>query len=141
MPGLIPLEKQPDEEQQGAGADEQHARLDGPRVVGRADGTGGHDVSSVSNSTNARRIPRRLRREPRPAPERRGLAAPAPAAGHVGIDERLDVIGRHPFRARFHLHGRQRAMVQVHGMGAVRGHAADLCARRVAPAQPRKDGK
>ena len=59
----------------------------------------------------------------------------------VSIDERIDVIGRHPFRARFRLRGRERAIVQLHGMGAVRGHAADLFAKRVAPAQPRKDGR
>jgi hypothetical protein len=58
----------------------------------------------------------------------------------VSIDERLDAIGCHPFRARFRLRGRERAMVQLHGMAAVRGHAADLFAKRVAPAQPRKDG-
>ena len=57
------------------------------------------------------------------------------------MDERIDVIGRHPFRARFHLRGRERAIVQLHGMGAVRGHAEDLFARRVAPAQPRNDGR
>lgn len=59
----------------------------------------------------------------------------------MSIDERLDVICRHPFRARFRLRGRERAIVQLHGMVAVRGHAADLFAKRVAPAQPRKDGK
>ena len=59
----------------------------------------------------------------------------------MSIDERIDVIGRHPFRARFALRGRERAMVGLHGMGAVRGHAADLFAKRVAPAQPRKDGQ
>ena len=59
----------------------------------------------------------------------------------MSIDERLDVISRQPFRARFRLRGRERAIVQLHGMGAVRGHAADLFAKRVAPAQPRKDGK
>lgn len=59
----------------------------------------------------------------------------------MSIDERLDVIGRHQFRARFRLRGRERAIVQLHGMGAVRGHAADLFAKRVADAQPRKDGK
>ncbi len=59
----------------------------------------------------------------------------------MSIDERLDAIGRHPFRARFHLRGRERAIVQLHGMSTVRRHAADLFAKRVAPAQPRKDGK
>jgi hypothetical protein len=57
------------------------------------------------------------------------------------IDERIDSIGRHPFRATFRLRGRERAIVQLRGMSAVRGHAEELFARRVAPAQPHKDGK
>jgi hypothetical protein len=56
------------------------------------------------------------------------------------LDERIDAIGRHPFRARFHLRGRERALVQLRGMSAIRAHAAELFAARVAPAQPRKDG-
>jgi hypothetical protein len=59
----------------------------------------------------------------------------------VGIDERIDAIGRHPFRARFHLRGRERAIVQLRGQRAVRSHAAELFATRVASAQPHKDGK
>ena len=59
----------------------------------------------------------------------------------MSIDERIDLIGRHPFRARFHLRRRERAIVKLRGMSAVRGHAADLVAKRVAPAQPRNDGK
>jgi hypothetical protein len=57
------------------------------------------------------------------------------------IDDRIDAIGRHPFRAKFHLRGRERAIVQLRGMGAVRKHAEDLFAQRVAPAEPRKDGR
>ena len=57
------------------------------------------------------------------------------------IDDRLDAIGRQPFRARFRLRGRERAIVQLRGMAAVRAHAAKLFAQRVAPAQPRKDGR
>jgi hypothetical protein len=57
------------------------------------------------------------------------------------LDRRLDAIGRHPFRARFHLRGRERALVQLRGMPVVRAHAADLFARRVAPAEPAKDGR
>jgi len=59
----------------------------------------------------------------------------------MGIDERIDHIGRHPFRARFRLRGRDRAFVQLRGMSAVRTHAHDLFAKRVAPAQPLKDGR
>jgi hypothetical protein len=57
------------------------------------------------------------------------------------IDERIDAIGRHPFRARFRLRGRERAIVQLRGMRAVRAHAEELFASRVAPAAPHKDGK
>jgi hypothetical protein len=57
------------------------------------------------------------------------------------IDDRIDAIGRHPFRARFRLRGRERAIVQLRGMRAVRSHAEELFARRVAPAAPHKDGK
>lgn len=57
------------------------------------------------------------------------------------IDERLDAIAEQPFRARFHLRGRERALVQLRGLQAIRRHAADLIARRVAPAMPHKDGR
>jgi Domain of unknown function (DUF4186) len=57
------------------------------------------------------------------------------------IDSRLDTIGRHPFRARFRLSGRERALVELRGMPVIREHAADLIHQRVAPAAPRKDGK
>jgi hypothetical protein len=56
------------------------------------------------------------------------------------IDDRIDAIGRQPFRARFALRGRERAIVQLRGMRAVRGHAEELFARRVAPVAPHKDG-
>ncbi len=59
----------------------------------------------------------------------------------MSIDERIDVIARHPFRAKFRLRGRERALVQLRGMSAVRQHAEDLFAARVAPAQPRNDGR
>lgn len=57
------------------------------------------------------------------------------------LDERLDVIARQPFRARFHLRGRERAMVELRGLDAIRGHAAELIAKRLAPAQPPRDGR
>jgi hypothetical protein len=57
------------------------------------------------------------------------------------LDERLRHIARHPFRARFALRGRDRAVVDLRGMTTVRKHAADLIAQRLAPAAPRRDGK
>lgn len=64
--------------------------------------------------------------------------APSPIEA---IDKRLDVIAQQPFRARFHLRGRERALVQLRGLQATRRHAEDLIARRVAPAMPNKDGR
>ena len=57
------------------------------------------------------------------------------------MDARLDRIGRHPFRARFHLRGRDRATAELRGVDTMRAHAAELIAERLAPAAPRNDGK
>jgi hypothetical protein len=57
------------------------------------------------------------------------------------IDDRIDAIARHPFRAKFHLRARERAYVELRGMETVRAHAADLIAQRLAPAAPPNDGK
>jgi hypothetical protein len=57
------------------------------------------------------------------------------------IDRRLDLIARHPFRAGFRLRGRERAMAEMRGIATVREHAHDLIGRRLAPAEPYKDGR
>ena len=57
------------------------------------------------------------------------------------IDERLEAIGRQRFRARFHLRGRERALVELRGMEVVRAHAEQFVDTRLAPAAPRNDGK
>ena len=57
------------------------------------------------------------------------------------IDSTLQALARHPFRAKFHRRGRDVATVQLRGMEVIRKHAADLLARRVAAAEPAKDGK
>jgi hypothetical protein len=58
-----------------------------------------------------------------------------------GIDARLDRLARQPFRARFHLAGRDRAIAELRGPDVVRRHAAQLIGQRLAPAHPAKDGK
>ncbi|HEY0485090.1 MAG TPA: DUF4186 domain-containing protein [Mycobacteriales bacterium] len=58
-----------------------------------------------------------------------------------GLDARLDRIGRHPFRARFHLRGRERATAELRGEPVIRQHARELVHRRLAPASPAKDGR
>ncbi|MEU6283250.1 DUF4186 domain-containing protein [Streptomyces sp. NPDC047028] len=57
------------------------------------------------------------------------------------LDERLDTIAREPFRARFHLRGRDLATARLKGAATLRWHAYDLLAVRLAPAEPRKDGR
>jgi hypothetical protein len=57
------------------------------------------------------------------------------------IDERLHALAKQPFRARFHLRGRDRALVELRGRRAIRRHAEELISQRVAPAEPRRDGK
>lgn len=54
---------------------------------------------------------------------------------------RLHRIGQHPFRAKFRLRGRDRAVVDLRGITTVRRHAEELVGRRLAPAQPRNDGR
>ena len=57
------------------------------------------------------------------------------------LDAKLDAIGRQPFRAKFHLRGRDRVTAELRGPSTMRLHARDLIARRLAPAEPRNDGK
>jgi hypothetical protein len=57
------------------------------------------------------------------------------------LDATLHALAQQPFRARFHLRGRDAATVELRGMDVVRAHAAELLAKRLAPASPVKDGK
>ena len=57
------------------------------------------------------------------------------------LDARLHRIGQHPFRAKFRLRGRDRAVVDLRGIAVVRRHAEELIERRLAPARPRNDGR
>jgi len=57
------------------------------------------------------------------------------------IDARLDRLAKQPFRARFHLTGRDRAIAELRGPDTVRRHAHQLIRQRLAAAHPHKDGK
>ncbi|WP_194858809.1 DUF4186 domain-containing protein [Streptomyces sp. SUK 48] len=57
------------------------------------------------------------------------------------LDQRLDALARQPFRARFHLRGPERVTAGEKGAATLRWHAYDLVAKRLAPAEPYKDGK
>jgi hypothetical protein len=68
-----------------------------------------------------------------------------PIVGRVhktdSIDARLGRITRTRFRSKFHLRGRDRGTVELRGIETIRRNAEDFIARRLAPAQPFKDGK
>ena len=57
------------------------------------------------------------------------------------LEAKLDALARQPFRAKFHLRGRDRATAELRGPATIRKHAGDLIAQRLAPAEPRNDGK
>jgi hypothetical protein len=57
------------------------------------------------------------------------------------LDQRLDAIARQPFRAKFHLRGRDRATAELNGPATIRRHAGELIGKRLAPAEPYNDGK
>src|SRR3954465_5595199 len=62
-------------------------------------------------------------------------------ADRATIDSTLRVLAKQPFRAKFHLRGRDAATVELRGIDVVRQHARELLANKLAPAAPHKDGK
>ena len=46
------------------------------------------------------------------------------------LDDRLALIGRQPFRAKFHLRAPEREFVALRGMDVVRAHAVDFIGQR-----------
>jgi hypothetical protein len=57
------------------------------------------------------------------------------------VEEILARLATSPFRRRFHVGARERAYVAAKGLPAVIGHAREFIDRRLAPANPRNDGK
>ena len=57
------------------------------------------------------------------------------------IDARIDRATDRPFGRRFHLRGRDRATAELRGPRTMRVHADEIVAMRLAPAEPRNDGK
>jgi hypothetical protein len=56
------------------------------------------------------------------------------------LDARIDRIRQHPFRAKFRLRGRDRGLAQLRGPATLRRHAEELIGKKLAPAEPAKDG-
>ena len=57
------------------------------------------------------------------------------------MDDRIDRASARPFGRRFHLRGRERATAELRGPQTMRAHAAEIIAERLAPAEPRNDGR
>jgi hypothetical protein len=57
------------------------------------------------------------------------------------LDAVFAALQRSPFRQRFRLRAPEQAYLQGRGMPTVLEHAADFIAQRLAPAEPRNDGK
>jgi G:T-mismatch repair DNA endonuclease (very short patch repair protein) len=62
-------------------------------------------------------------------------------ADSATIDALFETLATQPFRTRFHLRGREAAMVELRGMDVIRRHARELLAKKLVPAHPVKDGK
>ncbi len=53
----------------------------------------------------------------------------------------MDRASARPFGRRFHLRERERATAELRGPQTMRAHAAEIIAERLAPAEPRNDGR
>lgn len=59
----------------------------------------------------------------------------------IGLDEAFERLSRSAFRRRFRLEGRELAYLQMWGVPHVMKQAADLIRQRLAPAEPKNDGR
>ncbi len=57
------------------------------------------------------------------------------------VEQTLEKLGRSKFRAGFHLDDKDRQYVREKGESVIKMHAEAFIAERLAPAQPRNDGK
>src|SRR6056297_3273549 len=57
------------------------------------------------------------------------------------FDRLFDLLSGSAFRARFRLGEKERTYLEAKGTDVIRSHAADFVAQRLAPAQPRNDGR
>lgn len=62
-------------------------------------------------------------------------------ADSAAIEAVFETLAAQPFRARFHLRGREAATVELRGMDVIRRHTRELLVKKLVPAHPPKDGK
>lgn len=65
----------------------------------------------------------------------------APLSVPHDLGDLFDRLATSTFRASFKLSSRDRQMIDARGMDTIRGHAREFVSARLAPAQPKKDGK
>src|SRR4051794_11925390 len=71
---------------------------------------------------------------PIPAMRARIAVYPRDMADSATIEAVFETLAAQPFRARFHLRGREAAMVELRGMDVIERHARELLAKKLAPA-------
>lgn len=59
----------------------------------------------------------------------------------IAIDEAFRRLARSAFRRKFRLEGRERAYLETWGLPHVMKQGRDLITQRLAPAEPRNDGR
>jgi predicted Fe-S protein YdhL (DUF1289 family) len=57
------------------------------------------------------------------------------------LDEIFAALAKSPFRSRFHLRGEELEYLRRKGLPTVLEHARDFVEKRLAPAEPKNDGK
>jgi hypothetical protein len=57
------------------------------------------------------------------------------------LDELFAALAKSPFRSRFRLRGRELEYLRGKGLPTVLEHAGEFIEKRLAPAEPRNDGK
>ena len=57
------------------------------------------------------------------------------------LDDLFEALGRSQFRSKFRLNAKDRAYLEEKGLPVILEHAADFIEKRLAPAEPKNDGK
>lgn len=57
------------------------------------------------------------------------------------LDQLFEALSKSAFRSKFHLQGKDLVYLHSKGLATVIVHAGDFIAKRLAPAEPKNDGK
>ena len=57
------------------------------------------------------------------------------------VNEALERLSRSDFRRKFHLTKKDREYIEAKGLDTIKRHAEDIIRERLAPAEPKNDGK